>query len=576
MNELQRAATMCVALISLVGCSGLERKLDSETEAARLRADARLQSLPAPTDERSTPEDVTIHDGIWIAKTSMKLTQAEALPKSFLAPATFNRRVSSISEFAERITQRTDIPAVVTPDALQAAMTVGRTPSAGRRMPTPSTIGSMSGATALPAPASLQTPFAVPPFSGQNTSGLAASGNVPQQLVYREGSLKGLLDVGATRFGVSWRYANGTIEFFHTDTRTFQISALPGDAALNAGVGDSSASGIDSTVQASPTGGSTTAGSGGTSGSGSQNAQVKTELSVFSGLNKTIESMLSTYGSVVSSPATGTVTVSDTPEILTRVEKYIERENKMLSRQVVVNVTVLSVSMSDADNYGVNWNLVYGDLFHKFGIQNMIGTPTDGSSSFSAAILGTSSSKFAGSSLMINALSSQGKVRKETSASVATLNNQPVPVQVARQTAYLKSSETTVTANVGTTTTLTPGVVTSGFTMTILPNVMDNGSVMLQFSTSISSLRSISTVSSNGTSGSTIQTPEIDTRNFLQRVAMKSGQTLVISGFEQIEGNLNKQGVGTPSNFVLGGGSASSSTREVIVILITPITIASA
>jgi len=34
-------------------------------------------------------------------------------------------------------------------------------------------------------------------------------------------------------------------------------------------------------------------------------------------------------------------------------------------------------------------------------------------------------------------------------------------------------------------TSLTPGIVTSGFTMTVLPNVLDNGTVMLQFSTDI-------------------------------------------------------------------------------------------
>jgi type IVB pilus formation R64 PilN family outer membrane protein len=173
---------------------------------------------------------------------------------------------------------------------------------------------------------------------------------------------------------------------------------------------------------------------------------------------------------------------------------------------------------------------------------------------------------------MINALSTQGKVRKETSASVTTLNYQPVPVQVARQTAYLKSSQTTISANVGSSTSLTPGVVTSGFTMTLLPNLLDNGTVMLQFSTDISTLRRINTVSSTGTTGgSQIQTPEIDTRNFLQRVAMKSGQTLVVSGFEQMEGDVERQGTGSPSNFLLGGGAASRSNKEIIVILITPI-----
>jgi type IVB pilus formation R64 PilN family outer membrane protein len=281
--------------------------------------------------------------------------------------------------------------------------------------------------------------------------------------------------------------------------------------------------------------------------------------------------MLSSHGSVVSSPATGTLTVTDTPAILARVEKFIERENRTLGRQVLINVTVLSVSLSDEDNYGLNWDLVFNELSRRYGIKNTFGAGQSGTS-FSASVLNTSSSKLAGSSVLINALSSQGRVRKETSASVAALNHQPVPVQVARQTAYLKSSQTTITANVGSSTSLTPGLVTSGFTMTVLPSLLDNGTVILQFSTDISTLRRLNTVSSSGSNGgSQIQTPEVDTRNFLQRVAMKSGQTLVVSGFEQMESGMERQGVGKPSIFAFGGGLSARSNKEVIVILVTPI-----
>jgi hypothetical protein len=68
----------------------------------------------------------------------------------------------------------------------------------------------------------------------------------------------------------------------------------------------------------------------------------------------------------------------------------------------------------------------------------------------------------------------------------------------------------------------------------------------------------------------------MDTRNFMQRVAMKSNETLVISGFEQTDENLNQQGVGHPKNFLFGGGSQAGATKEVIVVLITPTTVAGA
>jgi type II secretory pathway component GspD/PulD (secretin) len=107
--------------------------------------------------------------------------------------------------------------------------------------------------------------------------------------------------------------------------------------------------------------------------------------------------------------------------------------------------------------------------------------------------------------------------------------------------------------------------------------VLSDGTVMLQFSTDISSLRGIRTVTSGDRSSTTsIETPEVDTRNFLQRVAMKSGETLVVSGFEQTDANVDRRGVGQPGFFPLGGGMTASAGKEMIVILVTPISLGGA
>jgi type IVB pilus formation R64 PilN family outer membrane protein len=113
--------------------------------------------------------------------------------------------------------------------------------------------------------------------------------------------------------------------------------------------------------------------------------------------------------------------------------------------------------------------------------------------------------------------------------------------------------------------------------MSILPHVLTNGTVMLQFGTDISALRSIRTVTSGSAENRTsIETPEVDTRNFLQRVAMKSGDTLVISGFEQTDANLTRKGIGNASFFGLGGGLSATRDKEVIVILVTPMALGGA
>ena len=558
------------------GCSGLANKLDTDISQSGDKVQDMVKEVgrTAPGAVLPSTPLVTHESGIWLGKNVVKLGQP-ALPPIFYEPTTFDRTINSLTELAERITLRSGIPSKVTPDALSVASGAFRT-----RVGLP---GGAGGGPMLPLPAGLPGDTAPPAAMPAAVPALRSAGggaqspaftDVPNgvRISYSNGPLKGLLDTSAARFGVSWKYVDGSIQFFHTESRNFQINAIPGDSTFTATV----TSGATSTGGVSSGGSGSGGGSGGggsTSGSAvsannSQNTGVASKLSVYTSIESAIKVMLSPYGKVLASPATGAITVVDTPDSLDRIALYIEGENKALSRQIAINVTVLSVTISESDEYGINWTAVYQSLNRKFGISNSF-TPSTGAVGFTAGILG--SSKFSGTTALINALSEQGKVRRQTTASVVTLNNQPVPVQVARQTSYLQSSQTSIVAQVGTTTTLIPGVVTAGFNMSILPHVLTNGTVMLQFSTDISTLRSIRQIESNGTR---IESPELDTRNFLQRVSMKSNETLIISGFEQKDDNLDYRGVGTPKNMLLGGGLNAASNKEVIVVLITPVAMA--
>lgn len=556
-RPILRSLAVLSAAPVLAACSGLPEKMSTLFEKTDKETSVLVKdvgkSMPVAV---TTPPSTAVHEnGLWIGRNIVR-RDPNALPPIFMEQATYDRTVSSLAEFAERITLRSGIPAKVSPDALAAAQAaiqgtagMGGAPAA-------------SGAAPVAPPPALAAPGLPPVGAG----GFARQG-AQLRITYTGGNFKGLLDTVTARLGVYWKYVDGTIRFYFTDSRTFQVNAIPGDSSFTATV----ASGATSTPAA---GGGAAAGAGGGGGAvgvsanNTQNTAVTSQLAVYASIEKAVAAMLSANGKVVASPATGTITVVDTPDRLDRIAAFIDGENQALSRQVVINVTVLAVTVSDAEEYGINWDLVYSNLRERYGIKNTVASSPN-SVGFSAGILNTAASRLAGTSLIIKALSEQGKVRRHTTASVVTLNNQPVPVQVAKQTSYLRSSHTTTTALVGTTTTLTPGTVTSGFNMSILPHVLANGTVMLQFSTDISSLRGIRTVTS---SGGAIETPEMDTRNFLQRVSMKSNETLIISGFEQADDNLDRQGVGKVENFLFGGGYKAKSSREVIVILITPTT----
>ncbi|MBV2234683.1 MAG: PilN family type IVB pilus formation outer membrane protein [Sterolibacterium sp.] len=482
-------------------------------------------------------------EGIWLPVRKLRDNELQvsghrATSRRF----SINREFRTIQDVAERVTLLMGVPVTVAPEAL------------------PSAQATQAGATANPAPQP-SLPGMAPAFGYAMPGG--GQNGVP---ISYDGPLSGFLDVAAARFGLSWEWMGDGIRFYRYTTRTFRLAALPGETILQNMVSNS-------------TGGSSSGGSSdSTSSETKQKTQVDSKLSVWSAIEDSIKGMLSEKGTVTVTAATGTVTVTDRPEIVSQVGKYIESQNASLSKQVVVNVRVLSVELSNGEQYGINWGLAYqsmsGNLGFKFS-NNFIDPASAGGSNLALNVLTTAGQatnsdiqSWAGSQALINALSSQGHVSQITSASLTTLNNQSAPLQVGRQTTYLASSTTTVTQGAGSTTTLQPGMLTTGFSMTIVPHILDRGRLMLQYAVDISSLLRMYTVNSNNSS---IQAPDVDTRNFLQRVMLNSGDTLVMTGFEQSTTNATTEGMGKASNPMLGGGVNGKRNRSVLVILIQPI-----
>ena len=562
-----KAALALLALL-LAGCTGL---LQSVSDAAHRDAEQSGKMLASAREgniRTHTIDDVVVDNGIWLSGRTVKLAQAAGLPPVFSQPVTFDRQVASLQEFSERITRLAQVPAKVSADAVVASERA------------------LSGAPAGLGKAN-QTVNLPPLPTGRGAAVAAATANTgfmasSVRILYRSGDLKGLLDTACARFGVSWKYTDGAIDFYFTDTRTFQVSAVPGDSSVNANVvseasntGGTQSSGAGVAGSIAGGGGNGSGTSNGVSSNNTSTTAVNSQLSIFGSLESAIKAMLSPYGHVVSAPATGSISVTDTPDVLDRVARFMEEQNRVMSRQILVNVTVLSVTLSADDSYGINWGAVYQALGSRFSLTSAFTSGLTSATTLGAQVI-SPNSRADGTAALISALSKQGAVRRKTSASVTTLNNQPVPIQVATQQGYLASISTTNTANVGSQTSLTPGTVTTGFNMTLLPHMLDDGTVLMQFYTNLSVLDALQTVSSGGANPLQIQTPQIDTRNFLQRVAMKSGETLVISGYEGAADNSTQQGVGKPSNILLGGGYDARRSREVIVILITPLTVRTA
>lgn len=510
------------------------------------RATAALR-VGEPT-QRAKETSIRRVDQVWMPISKVAEGMDPAAVASLGREVAVNRRFTGLSEAAAYLTQISGVPTSVAEAARRAGLDAQ---SSASNEATTALNGAPGGAPTM-APPPMPTPMGIgmPPATptAQTTP-----------LVY-SGKVSGMLDLIASRFGVSWEWDGKGIYFFKTKSQTFRLAALPGDTSLASRVGTQS--------------NNATGGSQGSQASGSSSSELRagvefSGLSIWKGIEDSIRTMMSPDGKLVVTASTGTITVDDTPLVLDRVSKFVEEQNKALSRQVVINVRVLAVDLSKSHEYGINWEMVYENIGRSIGASlSNLAEPVTGGTNLALRVL-PGASMFGGSSAVIQALSKQGRVSQVTSASLVTINNQPAPIQVGRQTAYLASSTTTIgTGGAGNTVTLQPGQVTTGFSMNMLPHILDSNRLMLQYSGDISTLTRLSTVVSGGSS---IQTPEIDTRNFMQRTFLNSGETLVVTGFEQFALNGDTQGVGSAENLALGGRLTARDTKTVLVVLIQPV-----
>ncbi len=381
-----------------------------------------------------------------------------------------------------------------------------------------------------------------------------------------KGALSEFLDKVSANYDIVWKYRDGKLQFLSEDVRTFNIATLPSKITANNSVGGSGSGGSGSAGSSSGGGsGGNSSGSGGSS-NGSQSLNIDLTLDFWQDLEKNLKIIVGNRGTFNISTSTSSVVVQTTPSNMERVADYIDNLNKELIRQVTVNVVVYSVNTTDSNNLALSLKgallsggKVLGALSSEFAVAN---SPT-----LSGFINGDQDTN---NSVIMNLLASAGKVSIVTSASVTTMSGQPVPLQVGNDRTYVSEIGTTL-GQTASTSTVSTSSISSGFAMNLLPRVMDNGNVLLQYGINISSLAG----SNNGfesvtVSGTTIQLPNVDQRTFVQSSLLKNGSTLVLAGYEQQRDETADQGTGRPDFKLLGGGKRSTNERNVIVICITP------
>lgn len=467
----------------------------------------------------------------------------------------------SISEVAQYITKQTGMPVIVAPDAMNPGILSSERRAghaAQQAMPNADSLAGLMPNGVMGAT----------PSGGAFEFGLGATGLVSG--IQFSGRVSGLLNQTTSQLGLSWHFDPQLqgVRITYFDTRTFDVwtfgDELEIESTVKSGLLTSTGSGDSGTSTSS-------SGASGESGS-NQSTKSTYKTSLMTDIENDVKAMLSVQpaGRATLSRSTGTLTVTDRPEVLNRISAYLKTTNRSITRQVLFNVKVYEVTFNDRDQTAINWSAVYKSISGNwgFGLSNTVAGISTDAVSATGSILDTSSSPWAGSKAVLQALSEQGRVAEVRTPSITTLNLQPAPIQIGNVTGYVASSSTTSTASVGTSSSLQPATITSGFNMMLLPKLLDKENMLLMITLSISSKPTFQTFTSNDSS---VQTPDYDTKNVAPKVQLKSGQTLVITGFDEDSENAKKSGVGSAGFFGLGGGRTRSTTHSAMVVLVTPI-----
>ncbi|HBO77039.1 MAG TPA: protein PilN, partial [Cupriavidus sp.] len=252
----------------------------------------------------------------------VKIESDVYLPPNLLLPLTFAAQAQQQLRTAQQVQGSAVNP-----------LSQGLGPAPALNSPLPSALTAGGGVGATQATALLETPLNVE-FKNSEKMPLA-----------------NMLDLIATRLGINWEYnaEKGLVRFYRLVTKTWQLPMAGGTNSFT------------TEFKQSAEGGSSGGGSGGSGQSAQIDAAAKAEIKEqndLEGVKKSILPAMTMVGSAELNPATGVLTLRDTKEAVDAADEIIRKQIAIYSRMVTLKFQMIDLTVSDAGEAGVDWNVV--------------------------------------------------------------------------------------------------------------------------------------------------------------------------------------------------------------------------
>ena len=284
----------------------------------------------------------------------------------------------------------------------------------------------------------------------------------------------------------------------------------------------------------------------------------------WSQIQKNITEILNNTGGEAKSPIVdknvGLITVTGTRRQLEEVDKYISTLIKRLTKEVLIDVKIYEVELSNQHTTGIDWS------------QFVININGDNKPLRATQILGRSSIFSAATfsvNGLLNFLANYGNVNSISNPKIVTLNNQKAIISVGDTIYYKYASSVTKDANGNPNTQYTIDSRFVGIVLDITPQIADDGTIILSISPTISAFKDPSQL----TNPNRDMPPDTQDNTMLSIVKLKDNQVLVLGGLITDRNALQANGIPVLKEiplikYLFSSKYKVSSKRELVFVVI--------
>ncbi len=268
------------------------------------------------------------------------------------------------------------------------------------------------------------------------------------------------------------------------------------------------------------------------------------------------------------------VTLTGTKRQIEGVKRYLDKLESRMHSQVMLEAHLIELTYNDYSSIGVNWSdfslALSGQYSNAYTNIAGIANPVY---KFGVDFNPTG---------LIDFLKTYGNVEILSNPKVLTLSNQPAVINVGQQLSYLYQNGSIIgTTSTPTTVTNTLGSVFVGLTLNIIPEVTEDGYIIMRINPITSELLNESELNPSGTTGGSTTTqsertmpPDTRVKQMTSIVKVKDSQKVLIGGL--IEKKSSKDNTRLPliGDIPVFGRLFNNDTDTVrkseLFILITP------